>query len=168
MLSTPAEIDGGYAESTVAEAQFCFPFQVTPICKLPLLCAGLVGYRSFKMTGDTERLGFWVWCCRPHSDSSRSLSRSPSLCFYSDWRYASTTICRNWVLCGLVVLIGYLHSDWMRQLSLLNWIASASCPQSSCQRRRCGLRWHPHDDPSFPYEMLWEEKGAAISCQPDS
>jgi len=42
----------------------------------PVMC--WANYRSFKMTGDTERF-LRVWCCRPHSDSSRSLSRSPSL-----------------------------------------------------------------------------------------
>jgi len=142
MLSTPATIDGGYA-ITVAEAQFASPFRGYPDLQAAPVVCWASGYRSFKMTGDTERLGFWVWCCRPHIQVARYQGRKSLL--YSDWRYASTTICGNWVLCGLVVLIGYLHSDWMRQLSLLNWIASASCPQSSCQRRRCGLRWHPHE-----------------------
>ena len=54
-------IDGGYAEFTVADARFCFPLpeQYDDVDVAPLLCAGLIGYRSLRKTGDAQRLGLY-------------------------------------------------------------------------------------------------------------
>src|SRR5437762_2477072 len=54
-------IDGGYAEFTVADARFCFPLpeQYNDVDVAPLLCAGLIGYRSLRKTGDAQRLGLY-------------------------------------------------------------------------------------------------------------
>src|SRR5213596_3786304 len=54
-------IDGGYAEFTVADARFCFPLpeQYSDVDVAPLLCAGLIGYRSYRKTGDARRLGIY-------------------------------------------------------------------------------------------------------------
>lgn len=65
---TGYQIDGGYAEYTVADEQFCFPLspgypdeQVAP-----LLCAGLIGYRSLRMAGDADLLGFYGFGAAAH------------------------------------------------------------------------------------------------------
>jgi propanol-preferring alcohol dehydrogenase len=54
-------IDGGYAEFTVADARFCFhlPERYNDVEVAPLLCAGLIGYRSYRKTGDARRLGIY-------------------------------------------------------------------------------------------------------------
>ena len=54
-------IDGGYAEFTVADARFCFhlPDRYNDVEVAPLLCAGLIGYRSYRKTGDARRLGIY-------------------------------------------------------------------------------------------------------------
>jgi len=54
-------IDGGYAEFTVADSRFCFhlPDRYNDIDVAPLLCAGLIGYRSYRKTGDARRLGIY-------------------------------------------------------------------------------------------------------------
>jgi propanol-preferring alcohol dehydrogenase len=54
-------IDGGYAEFTVADSRFCFrlPSQYDDVDVAPLLCAGLIGYRSLRKTGDARRLGIY-------------------------------------------------------------------------------------------------------------
>jgi alcohol dehydrogenase, propanol-preferring len=54
-------IDGGYAEFTVANAQYCFrlPNEYADIDVAPLLCAGLIGYRSYRKTGEARRLGMY-------------------------------------------------------------------------------------------------------------
>jgi alcohol dehydrogenase, propanol-preferring len=54
-------IDGGYAEFTVADSRFCFrlPGQYNDIEIAPLLCAGLIGYRSLRKTGGARRLGIY-------------------------------------------------------------------------------------------------------------
>ena len=54
-------IDGGYGEFVVADAQFCFhlPEQYDDVDIAPLLCAGMLGYRSYRKTGDARRLGIY-------------------------------------------------------------------------------------------------------------
>src|SRR5438046_5488417 len=54
-------IDGGYAEFAVADARFCFrlPEQYNDVDVAPLLCAGMLGYRSYRKTGDARRLGIY-------------------------------------------------------------------------------------------------------------
>jgi len=54
-------IDGGYAEFTVADARYCFhlPERYDDVEVAPLLCAGLIGYRSYRKTGDARRLGLY-------------------------------------------------------------------------------------------------------------
>src|SRR6266566_315598 len=54
-------IDGGYAEFVVADARFCFhlPEQYDDVNAAPLLCAGMLGYRSYRKTGDAPRLGIY-------------------------------------------------------------------------------------------------------------
>ena len=54
-------IDGGYAEFAVADARFCFrlPEQYNDVDVAPLLCAGMLGYRSYRKTGDAHRVGIY-------------------------------------------------------------------------------------------------------------
>jgi len=54
-------VDGGYAEFTVADARYCFhlPERYDDVEVAPLLCAGLIGYRSYRKTGDARRLGIY-------------------------------------------------------------------------------------------------------------
>ncbi len=61
-------IDGGYAEFTTADARFCFrlPDEYDDISAAPLLCAGLLGYRSLKKAGDSIRLGFYGFGAAAH------------------------------------------------------------------------------------------------------
>jgi propanol-preferring alcohol dehydrogenase len=61
-------IDGGYAEYTVADARYCFPLpdEFTDTACAPLLCAGLIGYRSLRMAGDARRLGIYGFGAAAH------------------------------------------------------------------------------------------------------
>jgi propanol-preferring alcohol dehydrogenase len=61
-------IDGGYAELTVADARFCFrlPDQYDDVAAAPLLCAGLLGYRSLRKTGEARRLGIYGFGAAAH------------------------------------------------------------------------------------------------------
>jgi propanol-preferring alcohol dehydrogenase len=65
---TGYQIDGGYAEYTVADARYCFPIHGAygDAEAGPLLCAGLIGYRSLRMTGDGERLGIYGFGAAAH------------------------------------------------------------------------------------------------------
>src|SRR4051812_6845060 len=58
---TGRDIDGGYAEYTVADERFCFPIPASYSDEeaSPLLCAGLIGYRALRMSGEARRVGFY-------------------------------------------------------------------------------------------------------------
>src|SRR3954454_13958730 len=66
-------IDGGYAQETVADERFCFPLPdgYPGLQAAPLLCAGLIGYRSLRLAVDAERLGLYG-LGRPRTSSARS------------------------------------------------------------------------------------------------
>lgn len=65
---TGYQIDGGFAEMTVADARYCFPIAptYTDVEAAPLLCAGLIGYRSMVMAGDAARLGIFGFGAAAH------------------------------------------------------------------------------------------------------
>jgi propanol-preferring alcohol dehydrogenase len=65
---TGRDIDGGYAELTVADERFCLPLpEDLPDEQLaPLLCGGLIGYRALRMAGDAERLGLYGFGSAAH------------------------------------------------------------------------------------------------------
>src|SRR5271155_1388896 len=65
---TGRDIDGGYAELTVADARYCFvlPEGGSDLQLAPLLCAGLIGYRALGMTGEAERLGLYGFGSSAH------------------------------------------------------------------------------------------------------
>jgi propanol-preferring alcohol dehydrogenase len=65
---TGYQIDGGYSEYTVADQRFCFaiPQVYSDIEAAPLLCAGLIGYRSLRMAGEARRLGLYGFGAAAH------------------------------------------------------------------------------------------------------
>jgi alcohol dehydrogenase, propanol-preferring len=65
---TGYQLDGGYAEWVIADERFCFsiPEGYEDLQAAPLLCAGLIGYRSLRMTGDAERLGLYGFGASAH------------------------------------------------------------------------------------------------------
>ena len=65
---TGYQIDGGYAEYTIADARYCFPIpdEYDDIEAAPLLCAGLIGHRALRMTGEAKRLGLYGFGAAAH------------------------------------------------------------------------------------------------------
>jgi propanol-preferring alcohol dehydrogenase len=65
---TGYHLDGGFAERTVADERFCFrvPPEFTDVDAAPLLCAGLIGYRTLRMAGDPRRVGIWGFGAAAH------------------------------------------------------------------------------------------------------
>lgn len=61
-------LDGGYAEYTVADARYCFPLpgDESDVAMAPLLCAGLIGYRSLMKTGAARRVGLYGFGAAAH------------------------------------------------------------------------------------------------------
>jgi propanol-preferring alcohol dehydrogenase len=67
-LFTGYRLDGGYAELATADARFCFPIpeDYPDTQAAPLLCAGLIGFRSLRLAGAAERLGLYGFGAAAH------------------------------------------------------------------------------------------------------
>jgi alcohol dehydrogenase, propanol-preferring len=65
---TGRDIDGGYAEWTVADERYCFPIPegYEALQAAPLLCAGLIGHRAYRMCGDARRIGVFGFGAAGH------------------------------------------------------------------------------------------------------
>ncbi len=65
---TGRDIDGGYAELTVADERFCLPIpdEISDVQAAPLLCGGLIGYRALRLAGDGRRLGLYGFGSAAH------------------------------------------------------------------------------------------------------
>jgi propanol-preferring alcohol dehydrogenase len=65
---TGYDVDGGYAELAVADERYCFPLPegYPDEQAAPLLCAGLIGYRSLRLVGDAERIGLYGFGASAH------------------------------------------------------------------------------------------------------
>lgn len=65
---TGYQLDGGYAEYTLADARYCLALPEEPAAEhlAPLLCAGLIGYRALRMAGDPQRLGVYGFGAAAH------------------------------------------------------------------------------------------------------
>ncbi len=65
---TGRDIDGGFAELTVADERFCLPLPdgLSDVQVAPLLCGGLIGYRALRFAGDAGRLGLYGFGSAAH------------------------------------------------------------------------------------------------------
>jgi propanol-preferring alcohol dehydrogenase len=68
---TGYQINGGYADYTVADARYCFPLaectaMPSALELAPLLCAGLIGYRALRLAGDTQKVGIYGFGAAAH------------------------------------------------------------------------------------------------------
>lgn len=65
---TGMDIDGGFAQMALADSRYCFPLPdgYSDVQVAPLLCAGLIGYRALRMTGDAERIGLYGFGASGH------------------------------------------------------------------------------------------------------
>ncbi len=67
-IYTGCQVDGGFAEYAIADARYCFelPPDQDALQLAPLLCAGLIGYRAYKKTGDAKAIGFYGFGAAAH------------------------------------------------------------------------------------------------------
>lgn len=61
-------LDGGYAQYVIAEEHYCFPLpnKYDPVSIAPMLCAGLIGWRSYKLAGNFKRIGMYGFGVAAH------------------------------------------------------------------------------------------------------
>ena len=156
-------IDGGYAEYAVADARFCFhlPDRYTDVEVAPLLCAGLIGYRSYRKTGNARRLGIYGFGNAAHLIAQVALYEGRDLFVFT--RPGDTKTQQDAKTLGAKWAGG---SDEMPPEKLDAAIIFASVgPLVPTALRAlakggsvvCG-GIHMSDIPSFPYADLWEER----------
>jgi propanol-preferring alcohol dehydrogenase len=156
-------IDGGYAEFTVADARFCFhlPERYSDVDAAPLLCAGLIGFRSYRKTGNARRLGIYGFGNAAHLIAQIALYEGRELFVFT--RPGDVAGQESAKKVGAVWAGG---SDEMPPNKLGAAIIFASVgplvPMALRALAKGGIvvcgGIHMTDIPSFPYADLWEER----------
>src|SRR5215510_8259271 len=156
-------IDGGYADFTVADARYCFhlPDRYDDVEVAPLLCAGLIGYRSYRKTGDARRLGIYGFGNAAHLIAQIAIYEGRELFAFTQPGDEATQ--RSAKALGAVWAGG---SDEMPPEKLDAAIIFASVgplvPAALGALAKGGIvvcgGIHMTDIPSFPYRDLWEER----------
>ena len=160
---TGYSLDGGYAGYTVADERFCFPLPeaYSDAEVAPLLCAGLIGYRSLARTGDAKRIGIYGFGAAAHIITQ--VARFQGREIYAFTRPGDHDG-QQFALQMGAVWAGDSHA--MPPLSLDAAIIFAPAgelvPAALKVVRKGGLvvcgGIHMSDLPSFPYQLLWEER----------
>jgi len=160
---TGYQIDGGYAEYAVADARYVFriPDGYSDVEAAPLLCAGLIGYRAYRMAGEAQRLGIYGFGAAahiiaqvavhqgrhvyaftsPHDDSARRLATSLG----ATWAGPSTEPPPE----PLDAAISFAPVGALVPEALSHTVPGGTVVCAGI---------HMSDVPSFPYRLLWRER----------
>ncbi len=160
---TGYDIDGGYAEYAVADARYCFaiPEGYPDLQAAPLLCAGLIGYRALRLAGGGRRLGLYgfgaaahilVQVARHQGRTTYAFTRPGddegqrfALRMGADWAGGSLDTPPEPLDAAIILApVGNLVPQALRHVAKGGVVV-------------CG-GIHMSDIPSFPYEILWEER----------
>jgi propanol-preferring alcohol dehydrogenase len=160
---TGYQIDGGYAGFTVADERFCFPIPdaYSDTGAAPLLCAGLIGYRSLRMAGDARRLGIYGFGAAAHIVAQVARHQGRELFSFTrpgdiaaqdfarritgGWAGGSDEAPPEQLDAALIFApVGALVPTALRALAPGGVVV-------------CG-GIHMSNLPSFPYEWLWQER----------
>ena len=156
-------LDGGYAEFTVADQRFCFPIpdSYSDAEAAPLLCAGLIGYRSLVKSGNGKRLGIYGFGAAAHIVAQVAKYQRREIYAFTRpgdqkaWEFALN--------------LGAVWAGGSNQLppeqldaAIIFAPVGLLVPQALRVIRKggrvvCG-GIHMSDIPSFPYSILWEER----------
>ncbi len=155
--------DGGFATHVIADAAYAFPLAEfrDPVAAAPLLCAGLIGWRSLRLAGDGKRVGFYGFGAAAHILAQ--VCRWQGRDVYAFTR-AGDSKAQNLALTLGARWVGS-SSDMppvMLDAAIIFAPAGHLVPQAlSCVRKGgtvvCG-GIHMSDIPQFPYRLLWEER----------
>jgi propanol-preferring alcohol dehydrogenase len=161
---TGRDIDGGYAQYTVADERYCFPIpsSYTSEQAAPLLCAGLIGYRALRMCGAAKRLGLYGFGAAAHILAQ--------ICRWQGRRVFAFTrpgdeVTQAFALEQGAVWAGGSEDTPPEQLDAAILFAPDGALVPRALRALapggtvvCG-GIHMSDIPPFPYDILWEERG---------
>jgi alcohol dehydrogenase, propanol-preferring len=163
-LFTGYQLDGGYAEQVVADERYCFPLPdgYPDAEAAPLLCAGLIGYRSLRMTGDAERVGLYGFGSSAHLVAQVARHQGRRVFAFTkpgdgDGQAFARELGAEWAggsderppeELDAAILFAPIGALVPAALAALAKGGSVVC---------AGI--HMSDIPPFPYELLWGERG---------
>jgi propanol-preferring alcohol dehydrogenase len=160
---TGYQLDGGYAERAVADERYCFPLPdgYPDEEAAPLLCAGLIGYRSLRMTGDAERVGLYGFGSSAHIVAQVARHQGRRVFAFtrpgdSEGQAFARELGAEWA--------GGADERPPEELDAAVLFAPAGelVPAALAVLAKGGVvvcaGIHMTDIPSFPYELLWGER----------
>jgi propanol-preferring alcohol dehydrogenase len=160
---TGLDIDGGYAERTVADGRFCFglPEGFGDLEAAPLLCAGLIGFRTLRLAGDAERLGIYGFGAAAHIICQVAVAEGRRVFAFTRAGDETTQafareLGAEWAGDALGAAPEELDAALIFAPAgdLVPAALAAVAPGGTVV---CG-GIHMSDIPSFPYELLWHER----------
>ena len=160
---TGYQIDGGYAQLTVADERYCFalPGSYPDAEAAPLLCAGLIGHRSLRMAGDPRRLGVYGFGAAAHLVAQIARAEGREVYAFTspgdvDAQRLALELGAAWAGSSLTLPPAELDA------AILFAPVGALVPQALRAVRKGGVvvcgGIHMSDIPSFPYDLLWGER----------
>ncbi|HXR12899.1 MAG TPA: zinc-binding alcohol dehydrogenase family protein, partial [Gaiellaceae bacterium] len=160
---TGYDIDGGYAEYAVADERFCFPLPdgYPDLQAAPLLCAGLIGWRSLRFAGDATRLGLYGFGASAHIVAQ--VARHQGRRLFGFVRHGDEAAR------AFALELGCEWAGWSDErppeeldAAIVFAPVGALVPAALAALAKGGCvvcaGIHMSDIPSFPYELLWEER----------
>jgi propanol-preferring alcohol dehydrogenase len=155
--------DGGFASSTIADARYAFPLGETgdDVSLAPLLCAGLIGWRSLVMAGDGKRIGLYGFGAAAHIVAQVAKWQGRSV--YAFTRPGDTiaqTFARS---LGAIWAGGSDEAPPEPLDAAIIYATAGDLVPATLKAVRKGGRAvcagiHMIDIPTFPYDLLWEER----------
>jgi propanol-preferring alcohol dehydrogenase len=160
---TGYQVDGGYAEFALADARYCFPIHGTysDVEAAPLLCAGLIGHRSYRMTGEARRIGLYGFGAAAHLVAQVAVAEGRRVYGFSrPGDHEAQRFARD---LGAVWAGGSDESPpEPLDAAILFAPVGALVPAALRAVERGGrvvcAGIHMSDIPSFPYRILWQER----------
>lgn len=160
---TGYQIDGGYAELTVADAAYCFalPDGYDDVSAAPLLCAGLIGYRALRMVDDARHLGIYGFGAAAHIVAQVAQLEGRSVYAFTK---PGDAVAQNFAQELGCVWAGGSDEKPPRQLDAAIIFAPVGSlvPAALACVRKGGIvvlgGIHMSDVPSIPYALLWGER----------
>lgn len=160
---TGCQINGGYAEYTVADARYCFPLPDADDAALlaPLLCAGLIGYRALRLAGESQRVGIFGFGAAAHIVAQVLKFQGREFhAFTRPGDLASQAFARS---LGAAWAGGTDQTPPAPLDAALIFAPVGALVPTALRRIRKGgcvvcAGIHMSDIPAFPYDILWGER----------
>jgi propanol-preferring alcohol dehydrogenase len=157
--------DGGYAECAAADERYCFALpdeSVFPdLAAAPLLCAGLIGYRALRLVGAAERIGFYGFGASAHILCQVAVHEGRRVFAFTregdeETQAFARSLGAEWA--GSSRDAPPEQLDGAIVFAAAGELMPAALRASAKGARVISAGIHMSDIPSFPYEILWEER----------